>query len=330
MAAMTTARSEVTVLPLSALQSVTRIITHASCPDGRASAVILHAALPKAEITEMAYGSPEHLTMPAVPGLLFCDFTPHKDRVAEFVDAGTIVLDHHRGTEDIVRAFGARGVFADEKRDPGVSGATLAMHTTFKLIERAIPDADLCYDVTMSAWELARLVGIRDTWQRQSPDWQRACEVSEVLRFLPLDACLRRGPAGVMATASDIGADLWTKKIETAKEAAQKAIRTEIGGRRVAIVSSVTLTSDVAEVLGAEVDIVAGFDYAHSDKGDRVKLQWSLRSHTGVDVSAIARRHGGNGHTAAAGFRVVVIDDAGNMAMAGAENPYLRAEVLLA
>lgn len=310
------------------LQSVHHIVTHANCSDGRASAVILHAAFPDAQIVEMYHNSTEHVSLRPAPGYLFCDFVPwvpsdgggRAEIIEAWNRAGTVVLDHHRGAEDIVRAFGARGVFADEKRDPGVSGATLAAHAVMRLIEANIPDPDVRGDITSAVWAFSRLVGVRDTWQRKSPDWQRACELSEVLRFLSLDACLRRGPVGIMATAADIGADLWAKKADAAKEAARTAVRTEIGGHRVAIIPSLTLTSDVAEVIGDAADIVAGFEYVQNETGDRVKLQWSLRSKVGVDVSAVARRHGGNGHTAAAGFGQIVIDDEGNMP--ASENPY--------
>ena len=80
-----------------------------------------------------------------------------------------------------------------------------------------------------------------------------------------------------------------------------------------------------AEVLRDEVDIVIGFAYVQS--GDRVSLKWSLRSRGDVDVAAIAERHGGGGHTAAAGFHEVIIGD-GHMAHMA--NPYARAEVLFA
>lgn len=51
----------------------------------------------------------------------------------------------------------------------------------------------------------------------------------------------------------------------------------------------------------------------------RIVFSWSLRSRSGVDVSAIAAQHGGGGHTAAAGFSVH--DDG--------RSPYVRASELL-
>ena len=75
----------------------------------------------------------------------------------------------------------------------------------------------------------------------------------------------------------------------------------------------ISLTSDVADIAGA--DIVAGFDYAQEAAGNRIRLIVSLRGRNGVDVRAIAQRHGGGGHVPAAGFSLPV--DAGTSA-----NPY--------
>lgn len=293
------------MIPAEVLRAVCKIVVHANCPDGKASAVILHAALPDAEIVEVAYDSTAHVDMRAEPGMLFCDFAPHRTRIAEFVEAGAIVLDHHKGAENIVRAFGERGVFADEKGEPGVSGAVLALREVFGPLFPDVVARDHQAGATWSGVDrLAYLIGIRDTWQRSSPDWQRACEVSAAVRFLPLDDALRRGPAGVMRFADEVGAPLVRKQLEAAKEAAETAVRMTADGRRVAVIPSVSLTSDVADALRDDVDIVAGFDYVHDARG--VRLQWSLRSRGDVDVSAIARRHGGNGHTAAAGFYVAL------------------------
>ena len=310
------------MIPIDTLRAVRRCIVHANCSDGRASAILVHQAIPGVEVVEIAHNSPEHLTLPAEPGLLFCDFTPHRSRVQEFVDAGAIVLDHHRGAEDIVRSFGPLGVFADEKRDPGVSGAVLALREVLGPIKGPRPPF-----VGDARWRhaetLARLVGIRDTWQRLSPEWARACELAAVLCALPLDSCLRRGPRGILEATRDIGPDLVVMRQALVRDAAKNAVRTRIGGRRVAILSREDLISDVAEMLRDEVDLVIGFAYVQSS--DRASLKWSLRSRGDVDVAAIAERHGGGGHSAAAGFHEVVIED-GHMAHMA--NPYARADVL--
>lgn len=134
------------MIPIELLKRVTVVYSHAHCPDGLASAMILKDAFrmlgmsPRIEL--LTHGTPEHVKAgsPWVgrEGLaLFCDIAPHPkafhtDRHASLSEAvqhagpHTIVLDHHKGTEDIVRSFGELGVFADEKLEPDVSGAVLA------------------------------------------------------------------------------------------------------------------------------------------------------------------------------------------------------------
>ena len=293
------------MLPIEALRSVRHCVVHKNCPDGRASAIILRSALPDAEIREMAYGTPEHNALRAEPGMLFCDFTPPKDRLGDFVAEGSIVLDHH--VRDLVSPFGDLGIFGENEK--GESGAVLAYQYVLAPLGRHSRDSA----VLAAAETLAVLSAVRDTWQRGSDLWDAACELAGVLRFLPLDECLARGPAGVMRVAGDVGPLLMRKQREAASEASANAVVHTIAGRKVAIVPSVSLTSDVADIAGA--DIVAGFDYAQEAAGNRIRLIVSLRGRNGVDVRAIAQRHGGGGHVPAAGFSLPV--DAGTSA-----NPY--------
>lgn len=298
------------MLPIDALKSVRQIITHARCPDGRASAIILHSALPDAEIREMAYGTPEHNALRAEPGMLFCDFTPPKDRLGDFVAEGSIVLDHH--VRDLVSPFGDLGIFGENEK--GESGAVLAFQHVLVPLNTPLPRPGSTASAFFSAAEsLAVLSAVRDTWQRGSDLWDRACELAGVLRFVPLDDLLKMGIRGVTMLAADLGPILAKKQREAASEASANAVVHTIAGRKVAIVPSVSLTSDVADIAGA--DIVAGFDYAQEAAGNRIRLIVSLRGRNGVDVRAIAQRHGGGGHVPAAGFSLPV--DAGTSA-----NPY--------
>lgn len=304
-----------TMIPLEALRAVKRCVVHANCADGRASAIILHAALPDAEIVEVCHNSAGHKAIEPTEGLLFCDMVPWidlgKPSIAEWVDSGAIVLDHHEGTRDVVSAFGERGVFGDNDRCE--SGAWLAFEEVLR-VARSTPVSVLDY------WSLSKLAAIRDTWQRTSPDWHNACRLSEVLRFLPLDECLSRDAENILLLANDIGRVLWSKKQKAAEKAAANAVRVTVAGQRVAIVPTRALAEDVCDLLGDVVDIVAGFDYHHDDGG--VFLKWSLRSHAGVDVSAIARTNGGNGHAAAAGFGVPVVLSSTGPKCGQCENPY--------
>jgi hypothetical protein len=129
------------------LKNVRKLIVHGPCADGRASALILRDALPEREILHVQYSTPEHKALVPEPGVLFCDFSPWVERVEgqmtaagrelaqRWVDAGAIVLDHHTGTADLVAMFGERGVFADVKTGPGVSGAMLAFREVWQPLE---------------------------------------------------------------------------------------------------------------------------------------------------------------------------------------------------
>lgn len=296
---------------LEASRHVRTIVTHENCSDGVASALILLAALPDARVVFLQYGSAAHRDLPAEPGMLFCDVTPPRERVREFVEAGAFCLDHHKRQEDVVCAFGARGVFADESLEPGVSGAVLAWREVFEAI-------CLLKVESKAAFELSRLVGIRDTWQKNHPDFERASQLSEVLRFVSFDRLCAMWISRVLALAEDLGPILFERKLAAARDVAERAVRVVAGDLRVAVVPSVTLTSDASEFV-QDADVTAGFAYCADPGGTGLRLQWSLRSRTGVDVSAIARSHGGGGHTAAAGFSVP--DDG--------RSPYFRVAELL-
>lgn len=297
------------------LRHVRTIVTHDNCPDGIASALILHAALPDARIVFVQYGDARHRELPAEPGMLFCDMTPPAERVQEFVDVCAIVLDHHKRQEDIVGAFGVRGRFADEKLHPGVSGAVLAFREVFL----PMASGDLALGMREdAALRLARLVGIRDTWQKDDPSFDRASAISEALRFIPFDRLLAVDLCGMSAYLESLGNVLVERKLASARDLAARAVRIQVGALGVAVIPSTTLTSDVSEMM-LDADLVAGFAYVADEGGQRVRLSWSLRSRAGVDVSAIAAQHGGGGHTAAAGFSVH--DDG--------RSPYVRASELL-
>ena len=79
-----------------------------------------------------------------------------------YMIAGAIVLDHHKSTKHIVLEFGENGVYADEKTEPGVSGAVLAFREVWKPIEaEAAKDTDVVSVTHEYIRNFARLAGIR-------------------------------------------------------------------------------------------------------------------------------------------------------------------------
>lgn len=87
--------------------------------------------------------------------MLFCDIAPPAERAHEFLPRVPVVLDHHKGAEHLVKTF-THHVFADEKLEPGVSGAVLAYREVWK------PLKPLGFT---TAADFARLAGVCDTWQ---------------------------------------------------------------------------------------------------------------------------------------------------------------------
>lgn len=300
------------MIPREALEGVRKIIVHANgptspCADGRASAIILRHAFGHVrglEIVEMAYGSKEHQELKATPGLLFCDFTPPKERLNEFVEADAIVLDHH--DPELVKPFGARGVFGHNELVE--SGASLALRECYKPMFNGRSTPFLL--------KLARLASVRDTCRKADVQWKPACEWSAALRFFALDDLLSKSGNTLEVMFTMIGGRLVERIMDEAQELAKNALYVgEIYNRRtgqtphVHIIPSLK-TSDVAELLltaDRSPGILAGFGFVHEAVGDSgavlVRLVVSLRSRN-FDVQELAARHGGGGHKSAAGFQI--------------------------
>ncbi len=334
------------MIPLPRLQAVTRILTHANCPDGVASALILKDAIPSARVSFMSYGSEEHRTLVPSPGTLFCDFTPwlspepakRETLIELWRNNNPVVLDHHPTARDLVEAFGDCGVFGlNEKSE---CGAWLAFHYVWK---RFADEFDLSDDVGRAkVRHFAELAAVRDTWKTSDPRWDEAQRLSELLLFWrteqPLEYyCLR------VPSLTELGVHLLKKKLAAARTSIGEAHHfTTTRGTEGRMFQGVVTTSDAAELLEKEgepltvthpdgstergaafsrTDLVIGFHYKVD--GGRLTLQFSMRSHAGYDVGAFAKsKPGGGGHKAAAGFTVEVSPEL-------SANPYQLFKLLL-
>jgi hypothetical protein len=308
------------------LQAVTDIIVHDHCPDGMMSAIVLHDVLPNAIIHFMQYGE-AHANLEPKPGMMFCDFSPHPERAHEFADVGTIVLDHHKTARAVVERHGSNGVFGDEVTEPGVCGATLAFREVWCRLK---PYDDHSSDRVADASYLINLSGVRDTWQRKSVFWNEALLLAEVLRFLPADLWLNvkdpfhHGKWRWWQERMDLGRILVSKhqtKVQAMVDASY-AFTSGDGVRVRMFPGNSATTSDAAELLGSNTDLVVGFSYIGIEDG-LAKLLFSTRSHTDFDCAKFCTSMGGGGHTKAAGFRVVFSPDVGS------QDPYsvLRASL---
>lgn len=295
------------------LQGVKKVVYHYPCPDGIASAMIIGEVL-DVPLVGLQYGTPEQRDLPIEPGLLFVDISPPEIRWQDFLDAGSIVLDHHKGVKNIVEAFArqGQGAFADETEHPGISGAVLAYsHVYEPLVE--IPNPLVA--------ELARLAGIRDTWLTDHPDWVDACKQSEALKWWPEGDLLGSGSLNWQSMLR-IGDVLWRKRQEMVKKVAEERthfFRTN-AGTSVAFFAGSRQTSDVAEYLKDRAELIIGYDIGIEE--GRYKFILSCRSKGQFDCKLFCQAHGGGGHTKAAGCGVFydVLD---------APNPYVAIEQTL-
>ncbi len=276
-----------------------KLITHDNCADGLASAMIVRDAIPDIEVVFAQYGQPSLEALPAEEGLLFCDITPPRARVAEFVDAGATVLDHHKHARDIVEAFGSRGVFADELAEPGVSGALLALRVWQKVFGESP-----CFSLRT----FARWAGIRDTWQTGSLEWEAANDLHAVLMGVPREFWLRHGGVA-KALGSDmleLGRLFREQRLSKARSLAESGcilIRGTDDRVWGTFPDPAAYTSDVAEALRDKgVALCCGW-FQHVANG-RLETVLSLRSDGSLDVGALATGFGGGGHSRAAGCRI--------------------------
>jgi len=286
------------------LLNVKKLVTHANCPDGMASAMIIRDVLMELPVEFMNYNTDAHINQTIEPGIMFCDFSPHKDNVEELSKLDTIVLDHHKYAKDIVDEFGELGFFGDEKTEPGVCGAVLAYEHVWK------PLKQLARSDEAKVAEFARLAGIRDTFVKDSPDFIKACKQAEVLGFFDWKYWSQRRPCYLTSTEWGVAEMLWDKKQSKCKSLAEDAMRFALSGKQNnltgAILQAGKDTSDVAEILRAEegVSLVIGFTYTTID--DELCMLCSCRSDDKIDVGTFAKFLGGGGHSKAAGFKLKV------------------------
>ena len=296
------------------LSGVKRIIAHAMCADGVMGAAICRWALPGVGVEFHQYGTPNFAQLEPAAGMLFVDICPPPHLVSNPVVLETaIVLDHHKGVEDTIKLFGERGIFADERSAPGVSGAVLAYQHV--LVPAKGPDNEVL--------DAAILVGIRDTYQKDHQRWDQACWTSNAVRFYGADYWLTRKPvvSEEQRLVGRLGVEARERQI---KEALGNVEYLEVRGTRFAVFcDGKGLVSDLSELLRREgrAQVCVGFFYVRNPGDPTLKLVYSLRSDGSWDCASFAKSLGGGGHTKAAGFSVP--------ADAWARSPFVIAKSLL-
>ena len=262
----------------------TVILYHGGCPDGFGAA---YAAWKKygdaAEYVPVKHGRPVPEGL-AGRNLVFVDFSYPKERMDDLVKtaASVTVLDHHLGAKSVVESM-PEYVF-DEKR----SGATIAwsyFHPDIPVpaLLKYVEDGDLyLFKLPDSRAVLSYVYAHKFTFE----EWDLLSQELEDDRT--------RGP---MIEKGRIYAEHFAILVE---QIANKATLVSFEGFECYLATAADMfASDVGNRLARlkpPLGIIVNF---HGDV-----LNVSLRSDPSVDVSAIARKYGGNGHPQASAFRL--------------------------
>lgn len=264
------------------------------CPDGFCAAWVSHRVLGDgADYLPVQYGQPPPDGADDKDrGLYVLDFSYPRDvtfRLAALRHERVVVLDHHKTARaaldglEIELASNNCGDALTAVFDVGKSGARLAW-------EHFFPGEP-------APW-LVAYVEDRDLWAWKLP-FSREVSAGLAARprtFAEWDELGRhpRRPPGL----TQEGAAVLRYQSRLVDSACANAREVDIDGHKVLAVNATCLFSEVAGKLAEG----RPFGAAWFVRGDGKKV-WSLRSRDGgVDVSEVARRHGGGGHRNAAGY----------------------------
>lgn len=299
----------------------TLVIYHAGCWDGFCAAWLFSEAFPDAQFHAAHYGTePPDVTDQQV---FIADFSYKRPVMRQVLSQAhsVVILDHHKTAEaelsGIVDEFTQRPDLIQNPPgselpvvwfDGSKSGGRLAWEYLCRRNDVGIGFRRLSELEGYSVQEqcdtppwLVNYTEDRDLWRHALPSSR---EVNAALRSYPLDFAvwdqlhlLNRGTKSWEAFIGEGRAILRSER-QIIDTHVRNAREVEMDGHKVLSVNATVLFSDIAGELAKD----RPFGVCWFDRQDG-KRQYSLRSRSGgVDVSEIAKAHGGGGHRDAAGF----------------------------
>lgn len=262
------------------------VIYHADCADGFTAAWVAHLYYTKRgidpELVAARYGD----APPDVAGrdVLIVDFSyPREVLVRMHEEArALLVLDHHKTAREALE--GLPFAFFDEGR----SGAMLAWDYFFSDRPEGfrVPD-------------LVRYVQDRDLWRWELP---QSREINAALGSLDFDLERWTDLAGVgLEGLIEGGRAILRYQERVLRRQLARARTCDFLGHRAPVVNATALVSELGNALAVEhpfavvwFEVEGGYVYS---------LRSSASNPAHVDVSQLAREHGGGGHRHAAGFK---------------------------
>lgn len=263
------------------------VIYHGGCPDGLGGA---YAAWRKfgdtAEYIPAKHGKPAPLELDGRK-LFFIDFCYPQEIMDEIlkIAASVTVLDHHLGTKEIVESM------PDHVFDNDRSGATIAWgyfhpKTPVPTLLRYIEDGDLYRFALPNSRAILAYLYTSTLLSASFEDWEPI--VNELEDPAELERIIHTGEH-------------------------YEQYHTHIVGNGVRHAELVSFEGFVCYFASATGEFVSDIGHELVTQRPPISLiasvsatdvRVSLRSDKTVDVAALARKYGGNGHPAAAGFRI--------------------------
>ena len=290
------------------------VVYHANCWDGFCAAWIARKALGEIETHAAHYGTEP----PDVRGrtVYILDFCYPRDVMRRILGEAcrVIVLDHHKtaqaALDGIVDEFVQRpDLIASPPGgaelplvwfDMNKSGGRMAWEHFWDWRFSRQPIDDRFWPLAVRKDRAPWLVDYtedRDFWRHALPETEA---INAALRSHPLDFDLwdQFATKDPISTLAYEGRAIRRREQQIVQDHTRHAREMDMDGHRIRVVNATVLFSEIAGELAEGYP----FGACYFDRHDG-KRQWSLRSTVdGVDVSLIAKAHGGGGHQHAAGF----------------------------
>lgn len=276
------------------------VIYHAECWDGFCAAWVARKALRDIEAVPASYGTPA----PDVTGrvVYILDFSYTRDVMEGILTNArrTVVLDHHKTSQSALDGLHMPECGMDVHFDMTKSGGRMAWEWFWLMDFKNMAVEDRPFPMPVREDRAPWLVDYtedRDLWRHALDGTQ---EINAALRSYLLDFDLwdKLAEKDPKSTYYYEGLAIRRVEREMVQTHVRHARREMVCGHEVPVVNATVLFSEIAGELAKGEPFAA----CYFDRFDG-KRQWSLRSDdNGMDVSVLAKAHGGGGHAHAAGF----------------------------
>jgi len=279
------------------MDNSTVVLYHDSCADGFTAAWVANRYLgDRADYIPVQYGQEP----PDVSGKMvyILDFSYKRPAMEKIIESagGIVVLDHHKTAKTELDGLIVEDIGRIIRFDMSKSGARLACEYFFPN-EPSSWLVDFTEDRDLWLWKLrdsravnAALASYPWTFKL----WDDFHDMSVFAKNDPNHV----GRPPILERLADEGSAIIRYQDQIVDSVCCNAVEINLGGYKVLSVNATCLISEICGKIA--IDRPFGASYFIGSDGRKV---WSLRSRDGgIDVSEIAKRFGGGGHAAAAGF----------------------------